>query len=557
MRFGKFISRKLLGQFARTRYVRLIREACKSMNPDSEKEALSDAYDILIALSQEESEFIEIVVTMVEILDEKDPLSSAFLCHILELSALPSIRTSLKINIKLIQKISEKNLFRSSLKRRYRINAAVVWSVLAERLAGKVSEKMFTPEVFASLTDGLKETQGWRVQLMSLIALEKFALTADNKSKILVSGVPGIIKELPFAGVQSKFRNKDVRKLDELKLCTLWAIKCSFVDKTVSLHSEAEKRYSTEPNVTLNWLDATTCLKWYPSGLEVRNDSTSFESVRGTMCITQGSWFYEVQLVTSGIMQIGWATKQSIFRPEEGVGVGDDDHSFAFDGCRKLAWSSGYPIPYGRGDAWKEGDILGAYIDMNCGIIRFYLNGVNLGIAFEFTESQLEHFVNDEGGFYPALSLTSFQHISMNFGQKPFRYPPSMPFENFDAKGKLPEALRQRDVFYRPNALDTLSQEYEASLDGLNCSICFDGVPTVEFEPCGHDGFCAKCASVLENCPLCRTHITLRRPFDFSLSSNVVMDLEVNAIESNEAKSLITTVHSLITCETLRGIPQS
>ncbi|ORY06318.1 hypothetical protein K493DRAFT_404065, partial [Basidiobolus meristosporus CBS 931.73] len=385
MRFRKFINHKLLGQLVRARYVRLIREACRSMNPDSEKEALSEASDILIALSQEETEFVEIVVTMVEILDEKDPLSPAFLCHILELAALPSIRTALKINSKLIQKINAKNLFRPNLKQRYRINAAVVWSVLAERLAGKVSEQMFTQEVFACLVNGLKETQSWRIQLISLIALEKFALTSDNKLKILGSRVPSVVKELPSMVVQTKFKNREMRKIDEVKLCALWANKYSFADKTAMMITGEVHDSLNGINVTLNWLDATTRLKWFPSGLETRNDSTSFESVRGTMCVTQGSWFYEVQLVTSGIMQIGWATKLSIFRPEEGVGVGDDDHSFAFDGCRKLAWSSGYPIPYGRGDSWKEGDILGAHINMNTGVIRFYLNGIDMGIAFEFT----------------------------------------------------------------------------------------------------------------------------------------------------------------------------
>ncbi|KAK9728806.1 hypothetical protein K7432_000771 [Basidiobolus ranarum] len=531
MRFRKFISHRLLGQLVRARYVRLIREACKSMNPDSEKEALSEASDILIALSQEETEFVEIVITMVEILDEKDPLSPAFLCHILELAALPSVRTALKINTKLIQKINGTNLFRPNLKQRYRINAAVVWSVLAERLAGKVSEQMFTHEVFASLTNGLKETQSWRVQLMSLIALEKFAMTADNKSKILDSRVPSVIKELPSSTVQPKFKNRDVRKLDELKLCALWATKYTFADKTATLLSEEERRRLSELKVTLNWLDATTRLKWYPTGLETRNDSTSFESVRGTMCITQGSWFYEVQLVTAGIMQIGWATKLSIFRPEEGVGVGDDDHSFAFDGCRKLAWSSGYPIPYGSGDSWKEGDILGAHINMTAGVIRFYLNGVDMGIAFEFTGTQLSHFVNEEGGFYPALSLTSFQHVSMNFGQKPFKYPPSLPFEIFDEKGTLPEALHERDVFHKPHALDALNQTHEENLDASACSICCDGLATVEFKPCGHSGFCAKCASLLETCPLCRAYITLRELSD-SLKTDVVMKSEMDDLPS-------------------------
>jgi len=39
----------------------------------------------------------------------------------------------------------------------------------------------------------------------------------------------------------------------------------------------------------------------------------SFESVRCTFPIDDGAWYYEVELVTNGVLQIGWATKYSKF----------------------------------------------------------------------------------------------------------------------------------------------------------------------------------------------------------------------------------------------------
>ena len=37
-------------------------------------------------------------------------------------------------------------------------------------------------------------------------------------------------------------------------------------------------------------------------------------------------------------LQVGWATKESKFLNHDGYGIGDDEHSVAFDGCRQLVW---------------------------------------------------------------------------------------------------------------------------------------------------------------------------------------------------------------------------
>ncbi|KAK9727664.1 hypothetical protein K7432_001647 [Basidiobolus ranarum] len=521
MGLRRFLSGTVIGSIMRTRYVRLIKEACKSMNPESEKEALSEATDILIALSQDESEFIEIVLTMVEILDEEDPLSSAFLCHIIELAALPSVKTAHRINYHLLQKTKTAPLFRPHLRERYRINAYIVWSVLAERLAGKVSAMIFTEDILNSLINGLLDERE-KVKLASIIALEKFAMTGDNKIKILKSDViyhirNVVSRQLERSCSYERGNGSIEHRFRELDLCAPWSLRHAFADREDLLgYQEQDMCEAREAlvgvNVTLNWLDSTPRLKWLPSGLEIRNDNTTFESVRGTMFAKEGCWYYEVQLLTSGIMQIGWATKYTAFRPEEGVGVGDDDHSFAFDGRRKLAWSDGYPIPYGGVNSWSEGDILGALLDMDYGLIRFYLNGVDLGSAFEFSARQLLRF-EEEGGFYPAISLTSFQHIKVNFGKEPFRYPPLQIFRVFNDCGKLPESLYLTGVYPKVDLelqSDQTSLETDPSEFTDPCSICFDGQAMVTLYPCRHDGLCSLCAILITNCPFCRTPINER-----------------------------------------------
>jgi RING finger and SPRY domain-containing protein 1 len=108
----------------------------------------------------------------------------------------------------------------------------------------------------------------------------------------------------------------------------------------------------------LNDSDVSENLKLASNGLEARNDTVSFESVRCTYDVNAGRWYYEVWILTAGVMQIGWAKKQSKFLNHEGYGIGDDQYSIAYDGCRNLIWFDAKSIPH-RNPTWKPGDILG------------------------------------------------------------------------------------------------------------------------------------------------------------------------------------------------------
>lgn len=66
-------------------------------------------------------------------------------------------------------------------------------------------------------------------------------------------------------------------------------------------------------NALLNCHDVSEYLQISSNGLEARCDSYSFESVRCTFQVDSGCWYYECIIITSGVMQIGWATKNSHF----------------------------------------------------------------------------------------------------------------------------------------------------------------------------------------------------------------------------------------------------
>ena len=75
----------------------------------------------------------------------------------------------------------------------------------------------------------------------------------------------------------------------------------------------------TEDNITLIQMFFFTSVYenvlwfFFLSYPQARCDASSFESVRCTFCVDSGIWYYEVTVITSGVMQIGWATKDSKF----------------------------------------------------------------------------------------------------------------------------------------------------------------------------------------------------------------------------------------------------
>ena len=96
--------------------------------------------------------------------------------------------------------------------------------------------------------------------------------------------------------------------------------------------------------------DCSDLIKISPDGLQARVDANSFESVRCTYRITEHSWYYECELITEGVMQIGWSEKVDSWR--EGCGCGDDINGIGYDGCRGLLWNSGVKA---KVKSWKSG----------------------------------------------------------------------------------------------------------------------------------------------------------------------------------------------------------
>lgn len=249
----------------------------------------------------------------------------------------------------------------------------------------------------------------------------------------------------------------------------------------------------------LNSNDVSEYLKISPDGLHARCDASSFESVRCTFPVDSGVWYYEVTIISSGVMQIGWATKNSKFLNHEGYGIGDDEYSLAYDGCRQLIWFNAGSKPHLH-RCWRPGDVLGTLLDLELKQILFYLNGEPLHQVYN------DVFKNAMTGFFAAASFMSFQQCEFNFGRKPFRFSPTdRTFSNFNDSATL--SNEEKLILPRHLKLQTL---WQTPVKEDSCTLCFDKKATVQLEPCGHNGFCSQCALQLELCPMCRSNIKER-----------------------------------------------
>jgi len=163
-------------------------------------------------------------------------------------------------------------------------------------------------------------------------------------------------------------------------------------------------RMDTSSNPTLQIID---------NGLTINNNSDKFETLRGNVKVKSGKWFYEVKLVTNGLLQIGWITDAFQPKTTSGSGVGDDANSWAIDGSRQYKWHNGSSM---YGEYWYTGDQIGVALDLDAKKMHFYRNGRDLGAAFEGFDAPT--------GVWPAITISKKQKITINFGKVPFAFPP-------------------------------------------------------------------------------------------------------------------------------------
>ncbi|KAJ3051946.1 hypothetical protein HK097_007053 [Rhizophlyctis rosea] len=256
--------------------------------------------------------------------------------------------------------------------------------------AGNAHSAVTRLSVFRSIIQHAETSKSFEV---STEALATLALTHDNIPRQLLPNVWSVaIARSHISSPRSEFYAQYILEATARRAL-----------------EDAETADAEKHHVRLSPEDKTTNLTLSPEGWEIRNDCWSFESIRCSHgIINGGKYAYEVILRSAGIIQIGFASKNCAFDPEAGTGVGDDVHSYAFDGSRRKKWHGIAPQDNDYGEEWSSGDVITALLDLDAETISFLRNGVDLGVAFEN--------VSRETRWYPAISLASDQGCRVHFG---------------------------------------------------------------------------------------------------------------------------------------------
>lgn len=122
--------------------------------------------------------WIELVRSLMRVVPVEHPMGPSVIALLLDDSPLPSKDSVLKVA----------DMITHSLRRNQRKerNLCVILGCLAEKLAGPSSIALLNDSTLKYLINNLQDDVDVNVKLLSLIALEKFAQTSENKATIKV-----------------------------------------------------------------------------------------------------------------------------------------------------------------------------------------------------------------------------------------------------------------------------------------------------------------------------------------------------------------------------------
>ncbi|KAJ0183752.1 hypothetical protein K1T71_000175 [Dendrolimus kikuchii] len=442
----------------------------------------------LHVIADKEEGWIQVVTSLVNVIPLEDPLGPSAITIVFDDCPLPSKESVIKLTQ--LFRLSKQRAAEANLNVRMERNICVVLGCIAEKLAGPNSVAVLTEDTLDYMLTFLITQREPCIVLFALIALEKFAHTTENK--LTIKKRLERETENPLL-ILEQMANSEDNMWRQVGFCAQWALDNMFTIEERKLSYETVDMSNI--NVILNSQDVSEYLKISCNGLEARCDSYSFESVRCTFQVDDGCWYYECVIVTPGVMQIGWATKNSHFLNHEGYGIGDDLYSLSYDGCRRLIWYKAKPSSITVIPEWQPGDVLGCLIDLDAREAIFSVNGHSLPPCREIFETTRQ-------GFFAAASFMAFQQCRFNFGHEPFKHPPNRTFISFNEHGYLTED--QKKVVPRRIYLEQLRC---SSVKEDSCTLCFDDTACCILEPCSHRGFCSLCTSQLKECPMCRAAI--------------------------------------------------
>ena len=162
-------------------------------------------------------------------------------------------------------------------------NLSIVLGCIAEKLAGPRAVKLLTEDTLDYLITSLDPDKPAPVILFSLIALEKFSQTSENKVTI-AKRLGGYSDSNPLEILETRFLESEDFVSRQVGFCSQWCLDNMFpVSGRKFTYTVID---NTQINMMLNSNDVSEYLKIGPNGLGARCDASSFESGKKIIIVT-------------------------------------------------------------------------------------------------------------------------------------------------------------------------------------------------------------------------------------------------------------------------------
>lgn len=174
------------------------------------------------------------------------------------------------------------------------------------------------------------------------------------------------------------------------------------------------------------------------ANLLATNSTAGYQSVRGTIGVTSGKWYWEVKATTT----IGIASQQAYLgSTNDFVPNGGYAWAYVENGNKTNA---GVNTAYGA--TFTSADTIGIAFDADAGTLTFYKNNVSQGVAFSGLTGQT---------YFPFTTLlNSTPTAEANFGQRSFSFSPPSGFKAL-CTANLPAATIKKGNQYMDATLYT------------------------------------------------------------------------------------------------------
>lgn len=164
----------------------------------------------------------------------------------------------------------------------------------------------------------------------------------------------------------------------------------------------------------MNVYDRGDAMAIDPDGLLCQSrDTQGWHGTRSNKAVSgDGRYYYEATVTDEGLCRVGWSTEKAT------LDLGTDKWGFGFGGTGKKSYGKQFDS---YGEAFGMNDVMGCYLDLQRGEIKWSKNGVDFGKAYDIPG----HMRSER--FYAAVVLKNAE-MSFNFGATSFKYPPPKGF---------------------------------------------------------------------------------------------------------------------------------